>query len=188
MKEASGRPVDRALPAVVTCSESRRFFEIFQNEYAYVINSLRRLGTHECDLEDVAHEVFLVVHRRLERYDSNRPLRPWLFGIAFRVASDFRRLAHHRREVVREDIEAPDGARPLDEQVFASQARRIVERALESLEPDRRAVFIMCDIDGLHVPEIASALEIPLNTAYSRLRLARAQFTATIQEIQRGEL
>jgi RNA polymerase sigma-70 factor, ECF subfamily len=167
--------------------DSQTFFEIFQNEYSYVLSSLRRLGTHEADLEDVTHEVFLVVHRRLDSYDRSRALRPWLFGIALRAASDFRRLARHRREVIHQDIEAPDAARPLDDQVFAQQARHMVQRALESLDLDRRAVFVMADIDGLPVPEIATALAIPLNTAYSRLRLARAQFTTTIQKMQRGE-
>ena len=171
-------------PPSATPSRAPPFLDIFRGEYPYVIQSIRRLGVNERDVEDVAHEVFLVVHRRLGSYDSSRALRPWLFGIAYRAASDFRRLARHHREVISDKVEAEDGARSLEDQLFAHQARDIVLRALDALEIDRRAVFVMCDIDGTPVPEIASSLGIPLNTAYSRLRLARAQFVAAVQEME----
>jgi RNA polymerase sigma-70 factor (ECF subfamily) len=162
------------------------FRDIFRSEYSYVTNSLRRLGVREADLEDLAHEVFLAVHKRIDTYDPARPLRPWLFGIAFREASDYRRLARHHREVVTDVIEGLDSAPLPDDAVFASQARDLVHRALDTLDLDKRSVIVMCDIDGCAVPEIAEALSIPLNTAYSRLRLARAEFTKAIRRLRGG--
>jgi len=58
-----------------------------------------------------------------------------------------------------------------------------VARALDTLDFDRRAVFILHEIDGVAIPEIARALEIPSNTAYSRLRLARADFGAAVRRL-----
>jgi len=69
---------------------------IFQQEFRYVWNSLRRLGVHQRDLEDVVHEVFVRVHDQLPLFDVTRPLRPWLFGIALGLATNYRRLARHR--------------------------------------------------------------------------------------------
>jgi RNA polymerase sigma-70 factor, ECF subfamily len=162
------------------------FRALFEAEFSYVSHTLRRLGVREADLEDVAHDVFITVHRLLPQYDPRRPLRPWLFGVAFRVASDYRRLARHTREVSQQPRGEPvDGALPADEQLAAEQARRLVIEALGELELDRRAVLVMHDIDGHAMPEIAQALSIPLNTAYSRLRLARVELRAAVQGIWR---
>ncbi len=173
-------------PAAAAAVSAPPFIAIFRNEYSYVTNSLRRLGVPESDLEDLAHEVFLAVHRRITTYDPARALRPWLFGIAFRAASDYRRLARHHREVATDDIEAVDSKPTPDDALAANQARDLVHRALGALDLDKRAVLVMCDIDGCPVPEIAEALGIPLNTAYSRLRLARAEFTNVVRKMQGG--
>lgn len=166
------------------------FRSIFEAELGYVHHTLARLGVRAGDVEDLTHDVFVAVHQSLPRFDPARPLRPWLFGIAFRVASDYRRLARHTREI--SDGEAPDAADaapPLDEQMEAAEARALVLRGLDALEMDRRAVLVLHDIDGHAAPEIADALAIPLNTVYSRLRLARADFKAAIRRLRptRGE-
>lgn len=166
------------------------FRALFEGEFSYVIHALYRLGVRRPDLEDLTHEVFVTVHRVLPDYDTRRPLRPWLFGIALRIASDYRRRARHTREVQQEPLhDAVDGAPLADDQLAAEQARRLVVEALAALELDRRAVLVLHDIDGQSMPEIAHALAIPLNTGYSRLRLGREQFKAAVKRIQlrRGE-
>jgi RNA polymerase sigma-70 factor (ECF subfamily) len=132
------------------------------------------------DIEDLAHDVFLAVYRRWGEYDPARSVRPWLFGFAYRIASDHRRLSRHRREKAGVDIEPVDGAPLADEQLVAEQTRNAVLAALETMEFDRRAILVMHDIDGHPVPEIARSLSIPLNTAYSRLRLARKDFELAV--------
>src|SRR5690349_3401515 len=94
---------------VVTRPESpidakKRVGEIFHTEASYVLASLVRLGVARSDAEDLVNEVFMVVFRRIADYDPARPLRPWLFGIAMRIAMRYRELAHHRREVRGTDI------------------------------------------------------------------------------------
>jgi RNA polymerase sigma-70 factor (ECF subfamily) len=185
----SVRPPVHAL-AVEACV-APSFRAVFEGEFAYVFNSLCRLGVRRCDLEDVTHEVFVAVHRALPDYDPTRPLRPWLFGIAFRLASDYRRSARFAREVPREpSCDVADAAPPADEQIAAEQARRVLLEALEALHIDRRAVVVMHDVDGCPIPEIAHALSIPVNTAYSRLRLGREDLRAAVKRIRlrRGDL
>jgi RNA polymerase sigma-70 factor (ECF subfamily) len=160
------------------------FAAVYGVEFPYVWNTLRRLGVWERDVEDLCHDVFVVVFRILEQYDARRPIRPWLFGIAFRVASDYRRSARFRREVTGAAVEVASLAPAADEIMARREGQQLVVRALEALELERRAVFVMHDIDGHVMPDIAAALGVPLNTAYSRLRLARADFAAAAEQLR----
>jgi RNA polymerase sigma-70 factor (ECF subfamily) len=160
---------------------------LYKQEFGYAWRTLRRLGVRESDLADVAHDLFIVVFRHLADYDPARPIRPWLFGIAFRVVSDYRRSARFARETLGEAPEVVDRAPPVDEQIAERQAQAAVMRVLDALDLDRRAVLVMHDIDGHPVPEIAAALAIPVATAYSRLRLAREDLTAAIKRYRARE-
>jgi RNA polymerase sigma-70 factor (ECF subfamily) len=160
---------------------------IFEAEASYVGVSLRRLGVRERDLEDLTHDVFVIVHKHLEDYDPERHLRPWLFGIAVRVALGYRRRAAHHLELVKDTIEAADPAPLADEQLDAQRARSVVLRALDDVPLERRSVFILHDIDGIAMPEIAQVMSVPLNTGYSRLRHARAEFNTPVQRILAGK-
>lgn len=162
------------------------FTSVFRQEYGYVVSSLRRLGVGVGDMEDVAQDVFLTIHAILGDYDPTRPLRPWLFGIAYRHALRHRDRARHRREQLTadpgSDIAAPRGDEPHHAAV-QHEAQDLVLAALQRVEVSRRAVFVMACIDGYTAPEIAEALSIPVNTAYSRLRLAREEFTKAARSL-----
>jgi RNA polymerase sigma-70 factor (ECF subfamily) len=159
---------------------------LFEEQFDYVWDSLRRLGTRPADLEDLVHEVFLRVHGRLSEYDGSRPVRPWLFGFAFRVASEHRRLARHRIEVLDSSSEAVDPGRPADEGVHAGEERALVEQALARVDLDQRAVLLMHDVDEVPIPQVARELGIPVNTAYSRLRLGRESFASAVARLQKA--
>jgi len=171
----------------VTPGRPPDFLSIYRSEFPYVWKTLRRLGAPAQDLEDLAHDLFVVVHRHLNDFDPDRPLRPWLFGIAVRVVSDFRRSPRSAREILGETAEPVDGAPSPHERLEGTEARAVLMKALDGLDLDRRAVFVMHELDEIPVPEIASTLGIPLNTAYSRLRLARADVAAAIQRFRAGE-
>jgi RNA polymerase sigma-70 factor, ECF subfamily len=171
---AATKPEDSARPT---------FREIYDQEFGYVWHALRRLGTRGPDLEDAAHEVFVVIHRRLGDYDPARPLRPWLFGIAYRISSERRRSdAGSLGVAAREDVlELPDHAPSAEAMLAAEEARRRVHRALATLPLEQRAVMIMHDLEGHSAPQVAMALGVPLNTVYSRLRLAREKFVLAVR-------
>lgn len=163
---------------------SVNFRAVFDAECGYVWTTLRRLGVAERDVEDVAHETFLRVARHLPEYEPGRPLRAWLFVFAMRMARDYRRLARHRVEVigVSEDPPADPLAGP-DEALAARETRALVMKALDALDWDKRVVFVACELEEREVAQVAETLGIPRNTAASRLRLARAEFTAAIRRL-----
>jgi RNA polymerase sigma-70 factor (ECF subfamily) len=164
------------------------FDAVYRECFQHVWHTLRRLGVPDRDLEDSVHDVFVVVHRRLVDFDAARSVRPWVTGIAYRVASDDRRRARRQREVFDDSIDAVDGRRGADETIDADRARERVHRTLALLPLDQRIVFVMHDIDGFAIPDIQRELAVPLNTLYSRLRLARAKFESAIraEEARRG--
>jgi RNA polymerase sigma-70 factor (ECF subfamily) len=176
-------------PSPYTVDPAVALRELFEMHAGYVWNTLRRLGASHSDLEDLTHDVFLQVYRHLRDYDSARPVRPWLFGFAYRIASQHRRRAHRRRETYGEpDAAAHPGPAP-DEQLAAERDRRLVVAALQAIDLERRAVFVLYELDKATMSEIAASLGIPVNTAYSRLRVARSEFAAAVKRLRarRGE-
>jgi RNA polymerase sigma-70 factor (ECF subfamily) len=182
--EVASRPVLDAAPA-----GPLDLRELFTMHAPYVWNSLRRLGVLPSDLEDLTHDVFVQVQRHLGEYDASRPLRPWLFGFAFRIASQYWRKAHRRRERSADAAaaRAVDPSALPDQRLAAEQDRQLVLSALEAIDLDRRAVFVLYEIDGAPMAEIARLLGIPVNTAYSRLRVARTEFAAAVRRLRRSE-
>ena len=156
------------------------FPSIYRAEAGFVWNRLRRLGVAERDLEDKVQDVFIVAHRKLESYDRTRPIRAWLAGISVRVALDHRRLAHQRREIAADVSETPAEERNPESVAEGNEARRTVLAALEELPLDQRTVFVLKELEGFSMPEIAEMLDAPLNTLYSRLRLARERFSSAV--------
>jgi RNA polymerase sigma-70 factor (ECF subfamily) len=163
----------------------KEFRRIFDDNYDYVWSSLRRLGVYERDLEDLVHDVFLEVHAKLARYDRSRPIRPWLFAFAVRFASDYRKLARHRTELPGDVEQSKTAASaPSAEDVLATRdSARLLQAALDALSIELRAVIVLYEIDETPMKDVAEALGVPLFTAYSRLRLARAQCAETIKRI-----
>lgn len=159
------------------------FPELFVANAKYVWLTLRRLGAQDAELEDLTHDVFLQVFRHLDEYDPERPLKPWLFAFALRIASQDRRRTRRRPEIVTDAIEVHDAAPTPIEQLLAHERRALARAALEELELNRRAVFILHELDGCPIPEVAASLEIPLATAYSRLRLAREDFAHSTRRL-----
>jgi RNA polymerase sigma-70 factor (ECF subfamily) len=163
-------------------AEPEKFRALYDANVAFVWRSLARLGAHSTDLEDLAHDVFLVAWRRTGTYDPARPIRPWLFGIAVRVFANHRRSLGRRREVA----VAPAGDREprTPDPAGRQEARDLVLHALAALDLDQRAVLCLHDIEGATMPEVAAALGIALNTGYSRLRLARAAFSRAVRRLR----
>jgi RNA polymerase sigma-70 factor, ECF subfamily len=164
-------------PAVPAVSFAAAYDAEFETVWLY----LRRLGLPEADVEDAVHDVFVVAHRRYASYDSARPLRPWLLGIAFRVAAQWRRRHRHEVPLAEPALDLPDGGQRPDEAYDAEQARSQIHGALAQIDIHQRAVVVMHDLNGIPVPEIATALDVPLNTVYSRLRLGRAKVAAVLR-------
>jgi RNA polymerase sigma-70 factor (ECF subfamily) len=155
--------------------------DAFQRELDYVFRTLRRLGTAPSEVEDLAQEVFLALRGAWSAYDPERPLRPYLFGISFRIAAAHQRKRN--REVAFGIVEVGDAGPGPDDALQTKQARALVLAALERIPLPRRAVLVMHDIDDVPVGQVAAALDIPLFTVYSRLRKARRELEAAVRRI-----
>jgi RNA polymerase sigma-70 factor (ECF subfamily) len=150
---------------------------VYDEHFPFVWRSLRRLGVPESDVPDAAQEVFLVVHRKLGEFEGRAKLTTWLYAIVLRVAQDRRKKAFDRRRVDDEDAitTLEDGVDP-SAQVEQRQRLALLERLLDELPLEQRAVFTLFELDAMSGESIAELLEIPLGTVYSRLRLAREAF------------
>lgn len=152
---------------------------VYREHFRSVWRLLRRLGVAEAQLDDAAQDVFLVVQRRLGEFDGAAPVRAWVFAIALRVASEYRRRATRwQAEPLGEEraCAAPGPARLTELQ----ESLRLVHEVLGELDDVRREVFVLSELEQLSAPEIASVLGVNLNTIYSRLRSARERFDAAL--------
>ncbi len=160
---------------------------LYRAEFPYVWNVLFRLGVAGPEREDIAQEAFAAAFKQWPTYDRARPVKPWLFGISYRLVRDFRRKHQNRFEREGLDPESPDLARNAEDFVAQQQGLKLVQRALDAMELDRRAVFVMHEIEGHPIPAVSDELNIPLNTAYSRLRLARKEFNQFVARLHPGQ-
>jgi len=152
---------------------------IFRAHYASIWRLLRRLGVTPARLDDAAQEVFCVAARRLADIDARRA-GSFLYGVALRVASGEARRARTAPPLADLDqLErlADEGPSP-EERLDQSQARELLDWVLDRLPLELRAVFVLHELEGLEVREIAALQDIPQGTARSRLRRAREEFSA----------
>lgn len=158
-----------------------RFLRFYREHVALVYRTIRRFGVETASLEDATQEAFLVAHRRWDSFDGAYP-RAWLAAIARRVASDFRRRAEqhqlHDRDSQHDIALARAALRRCETEEGRESAADLVHHLLDALDDDRREVFVLCELEGMSMPEVTEATGLNLNTAYSRLRAARLQMKA----------
>lgn len=158
------------------------FEEVYASERAAVGRSVRRLGVPAHAVDDVVQQVFVAVYRKLHQYDGRCSRSTWVFAIVARVVSNHRRMYRRKgmghalaAEVGSVDELVERGGSPFD-YAEARQAARIAHGVLSQMPATKADTFLMFEIAGYTVPEIARETSVPLNTVYSRLRNARVEF------------
>jgi RNA polymerase sigma-70 factor, ECF subfamily len=158
------------------------FQELYERHFDFMWRTLRHLGVREADLPDACQDAFLIVYRRYPSFEARAKVTTWMFQICFNLARDRRRRAHGRNEV--QDELAIDAARAVGLDPHAEAERKghlaRLQAALDGMEVGQRAAFIAFELEGMTGPEAAAAMDVPLPTAYSRQRLARAAFRAAM--------
>jgi len=178
------------LPKVAETAAPLDVAQVHEEHADFVWRSLQRLGVASQDLEDLLQEVFIVVHKKLATFNHSARVTTWLFGICLRVASTHRRSARRRYEHVGLPARdtADSGARTNPESALAErQALVRLEIALGAMTLERRAVFVMFEIEGISAPVIAETLGVPVGTVYSRLSTARAEFSESLARLERRD-
>ncbi len=148
----------------------------YQLHAPFVWKSLERLGVPAADVNDCAQRVFETALMRAATFQNEKPAKPWLFGIAFRVYVQHQREASRASVPLSEEAVAIPEGWAQDEALRVKQGWKRVQAFLNRLPLEQRAVFVMHELEEVAVTEVAAELGIPLNTAYSRLRLARTAF------------
>jgi RNA polymerase sigma-70 factor (ECF subfamily) len=157
-----------------------RLERMIANDYRLIWRVLRRLGVPADGADDATQQVFLIAAERLDDI-AERSERAFAFGTALRVAQSLRRKAARLPLSDDGDLRASLLPGP-DELTDQKRARELLDRVLDALPLELRAVFVLFELEGLTSPEIAALLELPLGTVASRLRRAREQFAAQVAE------
>jgi RNA polymerase sigma-70 factor (ECF subfamily) len=184
----SGAP---AAAREMTVASSDRLTTLFHDHFDLVWRTVRRLGVPPEALDDATQEVFVIASRRLASIEHGKE-RAFLYGTAVRVASTARRTSSRRRQVQppladdeREPAAPSDPAPAADELVDRKRARELLDQLVARLPDDTRPVFVLYELEGLTMEEIATCLEVPPGTVASRLRRAREVFQAAVARIDR---
>jgi RNA polymerase sigma-70 factor, ECF subfamily len=159
-----------------TAGPELEFRTIYAEHFAFVWRCLRSLGVLPSALDDATQEVFLTVHRRLGDFSGESSLRGWIYGILRNIAANQRRSTRRRAKeapLVADITSSAPG--PLD-RVQDREASEFVEQFLMRLDAKKQDVFTLAVLEQMPIPEVAAALGIPVNTAYTRLRNARLEF------------
>lgn len=156
----------------------------FDDELDYIFATLQRLGAAPAEIEDLVQEVFLVLHRNWSSVDTTRPMRPYLFGVAFRIVCAHRR--RRGREIPFADVDAADAAAGPESLLQSKEAIGVLVAALEGVPMARRAVVIMHELDEIPIVDIARTLSISRFGAYARLRKGRKELEAAVWKLLRG--
>ncbi|MBK8713726.1 MAG: sigma-70 family RNA polymerase sigma factor [Deltaproteobacteria bacterium] len=149
-----------------------RFRELYRAHYGFVWHTARRFGVEEAQLDDAVQDTFVTAYRRIDGLRETAP-RPWLYAIARRIASNYRRSGHRRgrrHEALRQQADAGDRA------TLQLEALHTLETFSRELSDVERELFVLSELDGMSGGEIASTLSMPASTVYDRVRALRARF------------
>lgn len=166
-----------------TAAASGDLAAFFREHHAFVWRSARRLGAPTHALDDVVQDVFLALSRDLQRFDGRSSIKTWLFGVTANVVR-----MHHRGEVRRRRRnEAAGGlvvAGPPCDEAERHAAVDLLDRLIRKLDPDKRAVFVLIELEDVDPKDVARAFGLSVNTVHSRLRLARERLASEVRRMR----
>lgn len=177
-------PIHEPVAGAHPLAPSLDFDAFYEAHVDFVWRVARRLGVPSDRVDDAVQDVFVVVHRRMAELDPRVPLRAWLFRVVQNVAREHRRKAR-RGDCAPLPEDLADGGSDPERSALRGEEIALVDRLVRALPEERRAVFILAECEQMTAPEIAEALEVNLNTVYTRLRLARADFEAALTRLRR---
>jgi RNA polymerase sigma-70 factor, ECF subfamily len=177
--------VDASLPSLATVESRASELDLralYLEHGGFLWRSLQRLGVRDSDLEDVLQDVLMVIHRRASSFDARRSkVTTWLFGICLRVARGHRRKAHVRREISHDSALDRAHEETPETDLHRRDLERMLQRILDAMSVEKRATFVLFELEGMPCEQIAELMGVPLGTVHSRIHAARAHFKAALQ-------
>jgi RNA polymerase sigma-70 factor (ECF subfamily) len=162
------------------------FPSIYTEHVGFVWRVLQGMGVPASAVADAAQDVFVVVHRRLPEFEARHSITTWLFAIAYRIASNYRRNLKRTRAFEPLDEHMRDQAPTPAENAEREEAQRLALELLDEIDDEKRAILVLADIEQLTAPEISAMLGLPLNTVYTQLRRARQRFSRALAARQKA--
>ena len=150
---------------------------LFEAHAPWVHRVAQRLTGSAAAADDVVQEVFLTAHRRRDAVADRLGIRTWLYRTTVNVARQKRRTDQRYGNVIDRFGRQPSAPGATPEAEVSSAAHGLAVRAcIQALSETQREVFVLFELEGVDGGEIAEILDIPINTVWSRLRLARVAF------------
>lgn len=179
-------PVPRARLGDTDGESDRRLHREVRDNFEFVWRLLRRLGLSPSDADDATQQVFIVLARKINDLSPGKE-RAFLYGTAVRIAWRARRTLERRREELSPIIADEVGSSPAPDQLLLHrQARVVLDEILEAMPLAVRTVFVLFELEGMNLSEIAETLRLPRGTVASRLRRGREDFQRRVQRIERS--
>jgi RNA polymerase sigma-70 factor (ECF subfamily) len=182
-----------AMRSTESSADELDFASVYDEHFSFVWRTARRLGVAEDALDDVCQEVFLLVHKRLPEFERRSSLKTWVFGILHNVVLVYLRTLGRKSPAHRSPAPLVDpetlvdaGAGPHERLAHAEESV-IAQRILDELDPEKRAVLVLVELEEMSVVEVAEATGTNVNTAHARLRAARKQFTQAVNRYRARE-
>jgi RNA polymerase sigma-70 factor (ECF subfamily) len=165
---------------------------VYGDHVDFVWRNAIRLGVAEAAADDVAQQVFLVVHRRLSEFEGRSSVKTWILSILLRVVREYqrgvrRKTPHWLHDPVDPDL-VPDTADDPHEALTRAEAARVIDELLDSLDQDKRVVFVLAELEQMTAREISEATGLTPRAVYSRLRAARTDFERAAARVRRRAL
>jgi len=183
--KAEAPPASRETAAVLPS-----FRSIYEEYFDFVWTCTRRMGVPMEAVDDVVQEIFVVVHTRMGTIERPASLRSWIYGVVRRTVSTYHR-SRRARSATESAEPFDDGANPMQpsplDLAVLSEELQLLWRLLAELGPLKREVFVLAELEEMTMPEIAEAIGVALNTAYSRLRVARQEFDGAFSRYAAGQ-
>lgn len=181
----SGEGVETPDPGRLQARERRRLESMFREHHLFIWRVLRRHGLSPEGAADASQQVFLVASQRIGDIKLGSE-RSFLLGTALRLARAA--LRNNRRWQLETDMDhIRSGAAAAEEHAWRRQLLGLADRALGELGPDLLTVFVLFELEGVAMREIAEIVDIPLGTVASRLRRARTAFRAAVARLETGK-
>jgi RNA polymerase sigma-70 factor, ECF subfamily len=178
-----GQPTAEVVAAPSISNSRPPFRDVYEQHFEFIWRSARRLGVPEASLDDVVQDVFVTVYRRLPDFEGRSQVKTWVFGILRNTVNDLRR-SQRRKPTEALTVEPIDMGNGPQNAFAREEGARLLYAVLTELEDDLREVFVLSELEQMSAPEVATALNVNVNTVYSRLRAARRDFDAALKRLR----
>jgi len=180
---ASSYPNEAELIKALRAGEAAAYEQLIEQYAEVVYRTAYRLLQNPHDAEDAMQETFLTVYLRINEFEGKARLSSWLYRIVTNKALDILRKRSRKTDAATDSIDdlSEDAAELLADQAAVlpedwaerRETAALIREGLESLSPSLRAAFVLFEMEGLSMDEVASALNISTSAAKVRVHRAR---------------